>query len=310
MARIGGRAYQSQRAARRASAEVPAPTAYDHDAAGREAEEIFQARRAAQEAVHQVAAAKEQREIADEIRAAANQMLEREDDGIHPAAIRAFAHLLAELAEFAEHQGKSALVLDALDAARAFTGPGGWPVTEADIPVIGGALVTERPDLAQALNPAAGTRPPTEAEAAEYERRRTDPAWRWLFDPQPLVTAPPTAPAAAPEEVHHLRAVPAAAPVPADPIAQMAATRLAEDQAIKAQRAAQDALNRWAAGQGQPPAKPAPGSPEALEAYQRASNELHYAEQDAAAKADPAETSVMEPPTVIVAAVTDEGNAK
>jgi len=267
MARIA-RAYQGQRAATRASAAAPAPPAYDHDAAGREAEAIFQAGRAAQEAVHQVAAAKEQREIADEIRAAANQMLEREDDGIHPAAIRAFAHLLAELAEFAEHQGKSALVLDALDAARAFTGPGGWPVTEADIPVIGGALVTERPDLAQALNPAAGTRPPTEAEAAEYERRRTDPAWRWLFDPQPLVTAPPTAPAAAPEEVHHLRAVPAAAPVPADPIAQMAATRLAEDQAIKAQRAAQDALNRWAvSGPGQPSGvsaqAPAPEAPDA-----------------------------------------------
>jgi len=282
MARIA-RAYQGQRAATRASAAAPAPPAYDHDAAGREAEAIFQAGRAAQEAVHQVAAAKEQREIADEIRAAANQMLEREDDGIHPAAIRAFAHLLAELAEFAEHQGKSALVLDALDAARAFTGPGGWPVTEADIPVIGGALVTERPDLAQALNPGAETRPPTEAEAAEYERRRTDPAWRWLFDPQPLVTAPPTAPAAAPEEVHHLRAVPAVSPVPADPIAQMAATRLAEDQAIKAQRASQDALNRWAVS--------GPGQPSGVQA-------------------DPAETSVMEPPTVIVAAVTDEGNAK
>jgi len=282
MARIA-RAYQGQRAATRASAAAPAPPAYDHDAAGREAEAIFQAGRAAQEAVHQVAAAKEQREIADEIRAAANQMLEREDDGIHPAAIRAFAHLLAELAEFAEHQGKSALVLDALDAARAFTGPGGWPVTEADIPVIGGALVTERPDLAQALNPAAGTRPPTEAEAAEYERRRTDPAWRWLFDPQPLVTAPPTAPAAAPEEVHHLRAVPAVSPVPADPIAQMAATRLAEDQAIKAQRASQDALNRWAVS--------GPGQPSGVQA-------------------DPAETSVMEPPTVIVAAVTEDGEAK
>jgi len=44
--------------------------------------------------------------------------------GMHPHVAVAFAHLLDELAEFADHQGKSALVLDGLDAARTYVAGG------------------------------------------------------------------------------------------------------------------------------------------------------------------------------------------
>jgi hypothetical protein len=162
MARISPSSYRSQKAARRVGAEVPAPAAYEHDAAGREAEEIFQAKR-----VRLLAElderTREQREIAAEIRAAAKAMRECADEassgpwaasrcevgnrgvssfgglnqvadcgwndarhiaGMHPHVAVAFAHLLDELAEFADHQGKSALVLDGLDAARTYVAGG------------------------------------------------------------------------------------------------------------------------------------------------------------------------------------------
>jgi hypothetical protein len=172
-------------------------------------------------------------------------------------------------------------------------------VTDGDKPVIGWSVIPAFPALAYLADPEA-VRLADEQELAAYPHLYAAYG-PWMSvaslaeEGNALAAKILTAPMA-----HAVGPVPAASPVPVipfGPVAGLAADRIAEDTAARAQEAARASLNRWAGpGQGEPSGiGPDPGSPEAQAAFLEVSNQVREMHQDAAAGATggSAETTIM-----------------
>jgi hypothetical protein len=168
-------------------------------------------------------------------------------------------------------------------------------VTDDDKPVIGWSVIPALPGLAYLADADANpdtSRPANEQETAACAFRYAYPEWaQWpelAEEGNALAAKILTAPMA-----HVVGPVPAASPVPVipfGPVAGLAADRIAEDAAARAQEAARASLNRWAGpGQGEPSGiGPDPGSPEAQAAYREVSRQNREMQQGGAA-----ETTIM-----------------
>jgi hypothetical protein len=142
--------------------------------------------------------------------------------------------------------------------------PSPWPIAEATLAAL--------PSSRYLWDTALPVRAATEADEARWSAQKSDLAWAaGNGDPYGVLPVPASPPVLPVPTASDVPAIPAAPPAPAVPPVPPTAASNREDD--KAEQRAKSDLARWTGH--------APGSPEALAAYQDASNAIHYEMADA-----------------------------